>query len=222
MPGAYDAATISRFSASGHDRLRLPVPFVPITDFVDTSRPHNANDQIRLGEMKRFWKAVLGGGRPAMYDFGHSWQMALESPECAGPSIGDISASRTGQENGIECRISTRRDFRSQSRYPIPDNPKHRARFKTRKSRRKPECRTRICCVPGIGISTSRAATVALRRKKLITSWIEKEAAPHVVLDLGLIVVAASPSEIVPRAECRIGNVRSVNCYRVPSGLARS
>ena len=41
-PGTNDAATISRFSASGHDRLRLPVPFVPITDFVDTSRPHNA------------------------------------------------------------------------------------------------------------------------------------------------------------------------------------
>ena len=62
-PGANDAVTISRFSASGHDRLRLPVPFVPITDFVDTSRPHNANDHIRLGEMKRLWKAVLGGGR---------------------------------------------------------------------------------------------------------------------------------------------------------------
>jgi hypothetical protein len=30
---------------------------------VDTFRPHNANDYIRLGEMKRFWKAVLGGGR---------------------------------------------------------------------------------------------------------------------------------------------------------------
>jgi hypothetical protein len=29
---------------------------------VDTSRPHNANDHIRLGEMKRFGKAVLGGG----------------------------------------------------------------------------------------------------------------------------------------------------------------
>ena len=63
-PGANDAATISRFSASGHDRLRLPVPFVPITDFVDTSRPHNANDQIRLHEMKLFGKAVRGGGRP--------------------------------------------------------------------------------------------------------------------------------------------------------------
>ena len=50
---------------SGHDRLRLPVPFVPITDFVDTSRPHNANDNIKLGEMKLFGKAVLRGGRPS-------------------------------------------------------------------------------------------------------------------------------------------------------------
>jgi len=30
---------------------------------VDTSRPHNANDHIRLNKTKRFWKAVLGGGR---------------------------------------------------------------------------------------------------------------------------------------------------------------
>jgi hypothetical protein len=35
---------------------------MPITDFVDTSRPHNAKDHIRLGEMKRFRKAALGGG----------------------------------------------------------------------------------------------------------------------------------------------------------------
>jgi hypothetical protein len=35
---------------------------VPINDFVDTSRPHNANDHIRLGEMQRFGKAVLSGG----------------------------------------------------------------------------------------------------------------------------------------------------------------
>ena len=44
-------------------RWRSAFPFVPITDFVDTSRPRNANDHIRLGEMKRFGKAVLGGGR---------------------------------------------------------------------------------------------------------------------------------------------------------------
>ena len=53
----------SRFSASGHDRLRFPVPFVPITEFVDTACPHNKNDHIRLRETKRFGKAVLGGGR---------------------------------------------------------------------------------------------------------------------------------------------------------------
>jgi hypothetical protein len=37
---------------------------VPITGFVDTSHPHNANDLIRLGEMKRFGKALFGGGKP--------------------------------------------------------------------------------------------------------------------------------------------------------------
>jgi hypothetical protein len=63
QPDANDAATISRFSASGHDRLRFPVPFVPITEFVDTACPHNKNDHIRLRETKRFGKAVLGGGR---------------------------------------------------------------------------------------------------------------------------------------------------------------
>jgi hypothetical protein len=35
---------------------------MPVNDFVDTSHPHNANDHIRLGEMKRFRKAVLGEG----------------------------------------------------------------------------------------------------------------------------------------------------------------
>ena len=44
-PGAYDAATISRFTASGHERLRRrPVGVVSITGFVDTSRPHNTKD----------------------------------------------------------------------------------------------------------------------------------------------------------------------------------
>ena len=42
---------------------RGEVAVVPITDFVDTSRPHNPDDRIRLGEMKRFGKAALGGGR---------------------------------------------------------------------------------------------------------------------------------------------------------------
>ncbi len=62
-PGANDASIISRVSASGHDRLRHPVPFVTIADVVDTSRPHNANDHIRLSEMKLFGKTVLGRGR---------------------------------------------------------------------------------------------------------------------------------------------------------------
>src|SRR5213078_885748 len=62
-PGANDAATISRFSASGHERLRgRPVAVVPITDFVDTSCPHNTKNHITFGEMKRFRKAALGGG----------------------------------------------------------------------------------------------------------------------------------------------------------------
>src|ERR1700730_17575502 len=63
-PGAKDAATISRFSASGQRLCRRPVAVVPITGFVDTSHPHNANDLIRLGEMKRFGKALFGGGKP--------------------------------------------------------------------------------------------------------------------------------------------------------------
>jgi transglutaminase/protease-like cytokinesis protein 3 len=49
-PGAHVAATISRFSASGHDRLRrLPFdPVVSITDFVDTSTLANDKNQITL------------------------------------------------------------------------------------------------------------------------------------------------------------------------------
>jgi hypothetical protein len=46
-PGAKDAATISRFSASGQ-RLRRPDAVVPITGFVDTSRPPNPEDHITL------------------------------------------------------------------------------------------------------------------------------------------------------------------------------
>jgi hypothetical protein len=37
---------------------------MPITGFVDTSRPHSAKDHIILGEIKRFRKAALTGGRP--------------------------------------------------------------------------------------------------------------------------------------------------------------
>jgi hypothetical protein len=44
-PGAYDTATISRFTASGQERLRCrPVGIVSITGFVDTSRPHNTKN----------------------------------------------------------------------------------------------------------------------------------------------------------------------------------
>jgi hypothetical protein len=43
---------------------------MPINDFVDTSHPHNANDHIRLGEMKRFRKAALGGGIQRIFLFG--------------------------------------------------------------------------------------------------------------------------------------------------------
>ena len=50
--GVAVSLAISRFSASGHERLRRrPAPDVPITDFVDTSRPHNAKDHT-LREMK--------------------------------------------------------------------------------------------------------------------------------------------------------------------------
>ena len=61
-PGANDAATISRFRASGHERLRRPAKVMPITDFVDTSRPHSAKDHIKLGETKQFRKVALTGG----------------------------------------------------------------------------------------------------------------------------------------------------------------
>jgi hypothetical protein len=66
-PGANDAATISRFSASGHERLRRrPVAVVPITDFVDTYRSHAAKHHIRLGEIRRFEKAASGGRKQFM------------------------------------------------------------------------------------------------------------------------------------------------------------
>jgi hypothetical protein len=38
------------------------VAALPMTGFVDTSHPHTAKDHIRLGEMKQFRKAALGGG----------------------------------------------------------------------------------------------------------------------------------------------------------------
>ena len=44
VPGAKDAATISRFNASGH-RLLVRPPFVPIINFVDTSTSRAASDQ---------------------------------------------------------------------------------------------------------------------------------------------------------------------------------
>jgi hypothetical protein len=72
------SATISRFSASGHEWLRRrPVAVMPITDFVDTSRPHHDTNHIRLGEMKRCWKAVLGG-----------WKRLLQPPVISNVSRG--------------------------------------------------------------------------------------------------------------------------------------
>ena len=61
-PGAHVAATISRFNASGHDRLRrLPFdPVVSITDFVDTSTLANAKNQITL-HMRRNVAIQKGG-----------------------------------------------------------------------------------------------------------------------------------------------------------------
>jgi hypothetical protein len=37
---------------------------MPITDFVDTSCPHNTTNRVRLGEMNRCRKAALGGRIP--------------------------------------------------------------------------------------------------------------------------------------------------------------
>jgi hypothetical protein len=63
-PGANVASTISRFSASGHDRLRrTPVDtLVPITDFVDTSIPANAKNHIT--SYTRQNAAIQKGGPP--------------------------------------------------------------------------------------------------------------------------------------------------------------
>ena len=44
-PGAQDAATISRFTASGHRLLVRRPPFVSITDFVGTSTSRAASNQ---------------------------------------------------------------------------------------------------------------------------------------------------------------------------------
>jgi hypothetical protein len=57
-PGASEAATISRFSASGHDRLRRrrSAELVSITGFVDTSDPHNAeitSDSAKGSDLRR-------------------------------------------------------------------------------------------------------------------------------------------------------------------------
>jgi hypothetical protein len=58
-PGANDAATISRFRAFGHERLRRrPVAVVPITGFVDTSRP----SQRQESHQTRRNEAIQEGG----------------------------------------------------------------------------------------------------------------------------------------------------------------
>ena len=60
LPGTYDAATISRFNASGHRLLVRRSPFVPISEFVDTSTSRAASDQEqRLSQATRADKAVL-------------------------------------------------------------------------------------------------------------------------------------------------------------------
>ena len=62
-PGANEAATISRFNASGHRLLVRRPPFVPISKFVDTSTSRAVSDQApRLSQAARADKAVLGGG----------------------------------------------------------------------------------------------------------------------------------------------------------------
>jgi hypothetical protein len=62
QPDAHDAATISCFRASGHDGLRFPVPFVPITEFVDTACPHNNNDQSDSAKRSDLGRRSSGEG----------------------------------------------------------------------------------------------------------------------------------------------------------------
>src|ERR1019366_1873544 len=66
-PGANDAATISRFSASGHERLRgRPVAVMPITDFVDTSPP---SQRQRSHQTRRNGAIQEGGPRRRDTDY---------------------------------------------------------------------------------------------------------------------------------------------------------
>ncbi len=62
-PGISDAGTISRFSSGQRLRGRA-VAVVPITSFVDTSRPHDTKHHIRLGDRQRFGKEVPDRGLP--------------------------------------------------------------------------------------------------------------------------------------------------------------
>ena len=77
---------------SGQERLRgRPVAVVPITGFVDTSRPHGAEHHATLDELTRFRKAVSGGGKLTIR------KQAIQSPIC-GPRVGckgEISTSPT-------------------------------------------------------------------------------------------------------------------------------
>ena len=62
-PRAEAAATISRFSASGHDRcLRLTRPFVSIIKFVDTFGPHPCQKAGTLPQINPSWEAAFAGG----------------------------------------------------------------------------------------------------------------------------------------------------------------
>ncbi len=61
-PGTNDAATISRFSASGHDRCRrLSRKLVPIIDVVDTSHSTVATKTISLGQIQQQREAAHAG-----------------------------------------------------------------------------------------------------------------------------------------------------------------
>ena len=62
LPGANDAATISRFNASGHDQCRRrSLEHVSITAFVHTSHSHLANDRVTLNQITLRRKAALAG-----------------------------------------------------------------------------------------------------------------------------------------------------------------
>jgi hypothetical protein len=68
-PGSNVAATISRFSASGHRLFRRCSRLVSIIAFVDTSTSRVASDQCaRLQEPGHHSKAVLTGGRRTCSD----------------------------------------------------------------------------------------------------------------------------------------------------------